>query len=79
VGGVKKHVVCMIFIKSVLYNFVVVWYIGDEYEESYMVWYMGGEYEESYVVRYMGGEYEESYECLYYQKEDVCFYIVYEL
>jgi len=27
----------------------------------------------------MGDEDEESYECLYYQKEDVCFYIVYEM
>jgi len=32
---VKEHVVCVIFIKIVLYNFVVVWYVGDEYEESY--------------------------------------------
>jgi len=32
---VKEHVVWVIVIKSVLYNFVVVWYMGDEYEESY--------------------------------------------
>jgi len=43
----------VISIKCVLYNFVMVWYMGDEYEESY--------------------------ECLYYQKEDVRLYIVYEL
>jgi len=32
---VKEHVERVIFIKRVLYNFVVVWYMGDEYEESY--------------------------------------------
>ena len=44
---------CVISIKCALYNFVVVFYMVDEYKESY--------------------------ECLYYQKDDVCFYILYEL
>jgi len=29
-----KNMLCVIFIKSVLYSFVVVWYMGDKYEES---------------------------------------------
>jgi hypothetical protein len=32
---VKEYVLWVIVVKSVLYNFVVVWYMGDEYEESY--------------------------------------------
>jgi len=35
VCGVNEHVVCVISIKCVLYNFVVVQHMGDEYEESY--------------------------------------------
>ena len=37
VYGVKEHVVCVICIKctEVLYISVEVWYMGDEYEESY--------------------------------------------
>ena len=31
----KENVACVISIKCVPYNFVVVWYVGDEYEESH--------------------------------------------
>jgi len=32
---VKEHVVCVISIKCVVYDFVMVRYMDDEYEKSY--------------------------------------------
>jgi len=46
----EKHVVCVIFIKSVLCNFLVVWYMGDKYEESYECQYYQKEEVSFYIV-----------------------------